>query len=68
MKYILAVVAIIAEYVVCCIICVAMDWELRNSGVLGYMLLLVIFGVTWRAITGYKKSDTSSDKDIEKND
>ena len=68
MKYALAVAAIIAEYVLCCIICVEMNWELRKGGVLGYMLLMAIFTATWKLITGYKKSNNTSQKDSEEED
>lgn len=60
MKYFLAILAIIGEYLVYAAIGVAMGWK-HGGGAIVLALLIALFGVTWRAIT--KKGDNNSNNE-----
>lgn len=63
MKYFLAVLTIIAEFIVYSMICGAMEWR-AGGGILINLLMFAIYGATWRAIVKKvgKDNPSSSDK------
>ena len=65
MKYALAVVAIIVEFMVYSLICSEMNWK-AGGGLLVQILMFAIFGATWRAITKKRNvEDTAANTQIE---
>lgn len=66
MKYFLAVLAIIAEFIVYSMICGAMEWR-AGGGILINLLMFAIYGATWRAIVKNVGKDNPSSDESEDN-
>lgn len=58
MKYVWAILAIIGEFLVYCMIGGAMGWR-AGGGFLVTLLMFAIYGATWRAITKNKDDGDS---------
>lgn len=57
MKYFLAILAIIVEFFIYLVVCVAMNWK-YGGGYFVTLLMFAVYGATWRAITKKRKTNT----------